>query len=119
MAPTGVMFIFSVLFFGIMRASGAFDPIINGVIKIAKGNPLLIVIGIYIIAIIGHHDGSGATTFLLVIPAILLIYGKLGMNKLVLTCVTAMGAGTMNITPLGGPTLRAATCFRDECNGTI
>ena len=109
MAPTGVMFIFSVLFFGIMRDSGAFDPIVNGIIKLAKGNTLLIVIGTYIISIIGHLDGSGATTFLLVVPAMLPIYEKLGMSRLVLTCVTAMGAGTMNITPWGGPTLRAAT----------
>jgi len=109
MAPTGVMFIFSVLFFGIMRDSGAFDPIVNFIVKISFGKPLLVVIGTYIIGIIGHLDGSGATTFLLVIPAMLPIYEKLSMNKLVLTAVTAMAAGTMNITPWGGPTLRAAT----------
>lgn len=112
MAPTGVMFIFSILFFGLMRDVGAFDPIVEKIVTYAKGRPLYIVIGTYLIGIIGHLDGAGATTFLLVIPAMLPIYQKLKMSPLVLTCVTAMAAGTMNLTPWGGPTLRAATVLQ-------
>lgn len=109
MAATGVMFIFSILFFGIMRDNGAFDPIVNKIIQVSKGNPVLIVVGTYIIALIGHLDGAGATTFLLTIPAMLPIFDKMKMNRLTLACVVAMGAGVMNLTPWGGPTLRAAT----------
>lgn len=112
MAPTGVMFIFSILFFGLMRDCGAFDPIVDKIIKVSNGNPLYVAIGTYIIAAVGHLDGAGATTFLLVIPAMLPIYEKMGMNKLVLVCITAMAAGTMNLTPWGGPTLRAATALQ-------
>lgn len=111
-APTGVMFIFSILFFGLMRDNGAFDPIVGKIIKVANGNPVYVAIGTYIIALIGHLDGAGATTFLLVVPAMLPIYDKMGMNKLVLVCCTAMGAGVMNLTPWGGPTLRAATALQ-------
>lgn len=111
-APTGVMFIFSILFFGLMRDNGAFDPIVGKIIKVANGNPVYVAIGTYIIAIIGHLDGAGATTFLLVVPAMLPIYDKMGMSKLVLVCCTAMGAGVMNLTPWGGPTLRAATALQ-------
>lgn len=111
-APTGVMFIFSILFFGLMRDNGAFDPIVGKIIKVSNGNPMYVAIGTYIIALIGHLDGAGATTFLLVVPAMLPIYEKMGMNKLVLVCCTAMGAGIMNLTPWGGPTLRAATALQ-------
>lgn len=112
MAPTGVMFIFSILFFGVMRDVGAFDPIVDRIIRVAKGRPLYVAIGTYLIGIIGHLDGAGATTFLLVVPAMLPIYDKLKMNRLVLACITAMAAGTMNLTPWGGPTLRAATALQ-------
>ncbi len=112
MAPTGVMFIFSILFFGVMRDVGAFDPIVDKIIKVAKGRPLYVAVGTYFIGIIGHLDGAGATTFLLVIPAMLPIYDRLKMNRLVLACITAMAAGTMNLTPWGGPTLRAATALQ-------
>ncbi len=112
MAPTGVMFIFSILFFGIMRDVGAFDPIVNKIIRVSNGRPLYVAIGTYIIGIIGHLDGAGATTFLLVIPAMLPIYDSIKMRRLVLVCITAMAAGTMNLTPWGGPTLRAATVLQ-------
>jgi CitMHS family citrate-Mg2+:H+ or citrate-Ca2+:H+ symporter len=111
MAATGVMFIFSILFFGIMRDNGAFDPIVNKIIKVSKGNPVFITVGTYIIALIGHLDGAGATTFLLTVPAMLPIYEKMSMRRVVLACVVAMGAGVMNLTPWGGPTLRAATAL--------
>lgn len=111
MAPTGVMFIFSILFFGIMRDNGTFDPIVDKIIKISHGNPTLIVVGTYLIALIGHLDGAGATTFLLAVPAMLPIYKAMRMRKLTLAAVVAMGAGVMNLTPWGGPTLRAATAL--------
>lgn len=111
MAATGVMFIFSILFFGIMRDNGTFDPIVRKIIQVSKGNPVLIAVGTYIIALIGHLDGAGATTFLLAIPAMLPIFDKMKMNRLTLACLVAMGAGVMNLTPWGGPTLRAATAL--------
>lgn len=111
MAATGVMFIFSILFFGIMRDNGTFDPVVSKIIKVSRGNPVFIVVGTYIIALIGHLDGAGATTFLLAVPAMLPIFDKMKMKRVVLACVVAMGAGVMNLTPWGGPTLRAATAL--------
>jgi CitMHS family citrate-Mg2+:H+ or citrate-Ca2+:H+ symporter len=94
-----------------MRDTGTFDPIVNKIIKVSKGNPVFIVVGTYIIALIGHLDGAGATTFLLAVPAMLPIYDRMKMKRLVLACAVAMGAGVMNLTPWGGPTLRAATAL--------
>jgi CitMHS family citrate-Mg2+:H+ or citrate-Ca2+:H+ symporter len=58
-----------------------------------------------------HLDGSGAVTFLVVIPAMVPIYDQLGMRRITLACIVALAAGTMNILPWGGPTIRAATAL--------
>ncbi|TSB46530.1 CitMHS family transporter [Alkalicoccobacillus porphyridii] len=110
-APTGVMLGFAILFFGVMSNAGMFDPILSRILKIVKGDPLKVVIGTLIFAMIAHLDGSGASTFLIVIPALLPLYDRLGMSRLVLAGVVGLGAGLMNIMPWGGPTARAGTAI--------
>lgn len=106
-APTGVMFIFAILFFGLMSDAGAFDPIISGILKIVGKNPVKICVGTVILTSVVHFDGSGAATFLIVIPALLPLYKKVGMRPTTLATLVAIGAGVMNILPWGGPTIRA------------
>lgn len=108
-AQTGIMLTFAVLFFGIMYDVGLFDPVIKTVIKVAGGDPLKIVVGTAIIAMLAHLDGSGASTFLIVISALLPVYKSLNMSALTLATVAALSAGTMNLAPWGGPTIRAIT----------
>jgi CitMHS family citrate-Mg2+:H+ or citrate-Ca2+:H+ symporter len=108
-APTGVMFIFAILFFGILSDAGTFDPIISKIINTVGTDPVKIVVGTAILAMIVHLDGSGAVTFLITIPAMLPLYDAIGMKRTTLATVTALGAGTMNILPWGGPTIRAAS----------
>ncbi|MEK4924489.1 citrate:proton symporter [Cytobacillus sp. FSL R5-0569] len=110
-APTGIMLAFAILFFGLMSKAGLFDPIISRILKLVKGDPLKIVIGTAIIGMVTHLDGSGASTFLNTIPALLPLYERLGMSRLVLAGVVALSAGTMNIVPWGGPTARAASAL--------
>ncbi len=110
-APVVAMFIFAILFFSVLTDAGLFDPIITGVLRKAGGNPILINVGAAVLAMSVHFDGSGATTFLITIPALLPLYERLNMDKRVLACVVALGAGTMNIVPWGGPTLRASSAL--------
>lgn len=110
-SPIAVMFIFAILFFGIVSDAGMFDPIINYIIKAAKGDPVRVVVGNAILAMIIHLDGSGAVTFIITIPAMLPLYERLKLDMRVMACVTALGAGVMNMLPWGGPTLRAATAL--------
>lgn len=110
-APTGIMLAFAILFFGLMSKVGLFDPVISRVLKLVKGDPMKIVIGTALIGMLTHLDGSGASTFLITIPALLPLYERLGMSRLVLAGVVALSAGTMNIVPWGGPTARAATAL--------
>ena len=110
-AATGVMFIFSILFFGILTDAGTFRPIIRKVLKLVGTDPIKIAIGTAILAMIVHLDGSGAVTFLICIPALLPLYDALGMKRTTLATIVALSAGTMNILPWGGPTIRAHTAL--------
>lgn len=110
-APTGTMFIFAILFFGILTDAGTFDPIIKKILKIVGSDPAKITVGTAILAMIVHLDGSGAVTFLVTIPAMLPLYDALKMKRTTLATVVALGAGTMNLVPWGGPTLRAASAL--------
>ena len=68
---TAALFIFSVLFFGIMTDVGMFDKIINALMKKVGSNVVGVAMMTCIIAMIGHLDGGGASTFLITIPAML------------------------------------------------
>ena len=111
-AATGVMFIFSILFFGILTDAGTFRPIIGGITKLVGTNPVLIAIGTAIMAMIVHLDGSGAVTFLICVPPLVPLYDAVGMKRTTLATIVAMAAGTMNILPWGGPTIRAANALQ-------
>ncbi len=111
-APVAAMFIFAILYFGIMSDAGMLDPIIDRILRTVGNHPKRIVMGTALLAAIVHLDGSGAVTFLITIPALLPLYDRLQMDKRVLACTTAMAAGVNNMLPWGGPTLRAAASLR-------
>ncbi|MCR5288871.1 MAG: citrate:proton symporter [Treponema sp.] len=113
---TAVLFIFSVTFFGIMSDVGMFDVIINALVKRVGNNVVGVAVMTCIIAMIGHLDGGGASTFLITIPAMYPIYKRLRMRPttLMLICVTAMGV--MNLLPWGGPTMRTASILKIDSN---
>lgn len=102
-----VMFIFAILFFGILQDIGFFDPLINFVLKKTGSNQIAITCGTVIIAAIAHIDGSGASTFLLTIPPLLPIYQRLKMSPHLLLLLVGLSAGIMNLIPWAGPMGRA------------
>ena len=57
--PTAALFVFSVLFFGIMTDAGLFDVIIGKLMKLVGDNVIGVTVMTAIIAIIGHLDGGG------------------------------------------------------------
>jgi CitMHS family citrate-Mg2+:H+ or citrate-Ca2+:H+ symporter len=110
-APVAGMFVFAILFFGILTDAGTLDPIINRVLKMAGDSPTRIVLGTAVLAAIVHLDGSGAVTFMVTIPAMLPLYDRLRIDRRILACVVAMAAGVGNMLPWGGPVLRAAAAL--------
>ena len=111
LAPTGVMLMFAILYFGIMIDSGLFDPIVRVILKLVQGDPMKIVVGTAALAMFISLDGDGATTYMITVSAMLPLYMRLGMSRLVMACVIMLAGGVMNILPWGGPTARAATAL--------
>src|SRR5881392_1348568 len=44
-APTGIMIAFAVLYFTLMVDAGLFDPLINGILRLARNDPARIAVG--------------------------------------------------------------------------
>ena len=107
-APTATLFIFAILYFGVMRERGLFAPLVTFLLKCTKGRPLAVAIVTVAVTAITHLDGIGAATFLLVIPAMLPLYLRLGMSREMLLCLVVLSAGVMNMVPWGGTTARAS-----------
>lgn len=104
-----VMFIFAILFFGIMQDVGVFDPLINKMITLSRGNVIAVAVATVVIAAVAHLDGSGASTFLITIPALLPLYKKLRMNPYLLLLLVGTSASIMNMVPWAGPLGRTST----------
>lgn len=111
-APTAAMLMFAILYFGIMIDVGLFDPVVKLVLRAVHGDPVRILIGTAVLALTVSLDGDGSTTYLIVTAAMLPLYTRLGMNRLMLASVIMMAGGVMNILPWGGPTARAAAALK-------
>ena len=111
---TAALFVFSVLFFGIMTDAGMFDVIINKLMKYVGDNVIGVTVMTAIIALIGHLDGGGASTFLIVVPAMLPVYQKMHMRPSTLLRVAVLAMGVLNLMPWAGPTMRAASVLGIE-----
>ncbi|EFL36926.1 citrate transporter [Streptomyces viridochromogenes DSM 40736] len=113
-APTGIMIAFAVLYFSLMVDAGLFDPLIRGLLRLAKGDPMRITVATAVLTLCVALDGDGASTFLITVSALLPVYRKVGMSPLVLSGVVCLGAGVMNMVPWGGPTVRAMAALKLE-----
>lgn len=111
-APTGVMIMFAILYFGVMIDAGLFDPAVRRLIAIVHGDPVRVVIGTVVLAVLVSLDGDGSTTYMVTVAAMLPLYRRMGLNPLIMACLIMLSSGVMNLTPWGGPTARAATALQ-------
>lgn len=111
-APTGVLLMFAILYFGRMIDVGLFDPLVRIIVRLAKGDPVRLIVGSAALALIISLDGDGSTTYLLCITAMMPLHRRLGINSLILPCVTMLGNSIMNIAPWGGPTARVMSVLK-------
>lgn len=109
-APVAAMFVFAILYFGVMTDAGMLDPIIDRILSLVGLSPPRIVAGTALLALLTHLDGSGAVTFLVTIPVMLPLYDRLRMDRRVLACAASMAAGT-NFLPWTGPMIRASAAL--------
>lgn len=115
-APTAALFVFSVLYFGIMTDAGMFDTIIGKMMKLIGNNVIGVCVMTCLIATIGHLAGGGASTFCILVPAMLPVYKKLHMKPTSLLRIAVLAMGVLNLMPWAGPTMRAATVLGVEAS---
>lgn len=112
LAATGVMLIFAILYFGLMIDVGLFDPLIDRIVKTVHGDPVRILMGTAVLALIVSLDGDGTTTYMITVAAMLPLYRHMKMDVRMMACVVIMSSAVMNILPWGGPTARVATALK-------
>ncbi|GAA0623883.1 citrate:proton symporter [Streptomyces crystallinus] len=112
LAPTAAMLMFAIIYFGVMIDVGLFDPVVRGILRFCKADPVRVVVGTAVLAAIVSLDGDGSTTFMITVSAMYPLYKRLGMSLVVMTGVAATANGVMNTLPWGGPTARAATALK-------
>jgi CitMHS family citrate-Mg2+:H+ or citrate-Ca2+:H+ symporter len=105
------MFVFAILFFGVVTDAGMLDPIIDRILRTVGTRPTRIVMGTTLLALLIHLDGSGAVTFLITIPAMLPLYDRLGIDRRILACAASLAAG-VNFLPWTGPMIRASASLK-------
>lgn len=104
------MFVFAILFFGVMTDAHMLEPVIRRLLRVIGRRPSRIVPGTALLALLVHLDGSGAVCFLVTVPALLPLYEQVGIDRRVMACAVAMAAG-VNFLPWTGPTLRASAAL--------
>lgn len=109
--PITAMFAFAVWYFSIMRERGLFDPFIKRIIGTIIDRPILLTTGTVLLTMVTHFDGTGATTFLITIPAMLPLYEALNVDRRILAALAGMTAGTMNLLPWGGQVVRGVSAI--------
>ena len=101
------MFVFAILFFGVLTDAGMMNPLIQWILRAVGKHPVRIVPGTFLLALLLHLDGSGAVVFLIALPALLPLYDEVGIDRRILACAASLAAG-VNFLPWTGPTLRAS-----------
>ena len=113
-APTSVLIMFGIMYFGIMYDVGLFEPLITRFLRLAKGDPLKVIMGTCIITLIVALDGDGAATYLIIVGAMLPVYKRLKINPLILTAIIMLCVGIMHILPWTGPNARVLSVLKLE-----
>ncbi|MDH4581155.1 TRAP transporter large permease subunit [Pseudomonas sp. BN415] len=107
-APSAALLLFAILFFGIMIDSGLFDPLIRRILQTVNGNPVKIAMGTAVLSLLVALDGDGTTTYMITVAAMLPLYKRIGMNPLILACISMLSLSIMSgMSPWGGPATRA------------
>jgi CitMHS family citrate-Mg2+:H+ or citrate-Ca2+:H+ symporter len=97
-----------------MTDAGMFDVIIGKLMKLVGNSVVGVTVMTAVIALIGHLDGGGASTFCIVIPSMLPVYKKMHMRPTTLLRVSVLAMGVLNLMPWAGPTMRAASVLGME-----
>ncbi len=107
--PVAAMFVGSITYFGIMGDVGLFDGFIDFLLSKLKNNITSMLVISACVALVTHLDGSGTTTLMITVPALMPIAQRMGVRRLPFAFVVSMSIAVFNILPWGGPLGRVGT----------
>lgn len=93
-----------------------FDPIIRILTPKNKASVFLVLLSTLLITYVAHLDGSGTTTFIIVLAACLPMTDKLNIRRKTIMCLLCFGMTGANLVPWGGPTQLAAIATGTDIN---
>lgn len=112
----GLTILFSILYFDIMLGVGLFDPVAIFFIRMAKGDPLKVLLSTVMVATVVSFNGDTTTTIIICVAGFLSLYKQLGLKLSYLAIIIVAPIGIWNQLPWGGPTIAAATAQGIEVN---
>ena len=112
----GLTILFSILYFDLMLGVGLFDPVAAFFIKMAKGDPLKVLMSTVMVSSVVAFNGDTTTTIIICVSAFINLYKQLGLKLIYLAIIIVAPIGIWNQLPWGGPTIAAATAQGIEVN---
>lgn len=111
-----ILVMFAVLFFDTLLEAGLFDSAIVFFIKIAKGDPLKIILASFLTSTVISFSGDSTTTIIVCLSLFLPLYKQLGMNLGYLALSIVGPSIILNLLPWGGPTVSISLVTGVELN---
>jgi citrate-Mg2+:H+ or citrate-Ca2+:H+ symporter, CitMHS family len=108
---SALMILFACSYFTLMMQAGLFDPLVIGIIKLVKGDPLKIIVASTLTAAMVSLDGDGTSTVLITTAAFMPLYKQFKIKGIYLAILIALPTSVFNMTPWGGPLARVLSAL--------
>lgn len=108
---SALMILFACSYFTLMMHVGLFDPLVIGIIKLVKGDPLKIIVAATLTAAMVSLDGDGTSTVLITTAAFMPLFRQFKIKGIYLAILIALPTSVFNMTPWGGPLARVLSAL--------
>lgn len=108
---SALMVLFACTYFTLMMQVGLFDPLVIGIIKLVKGDPLKIIVAATLVAAGVSLDGDGTSTVLITTAAFMPLFKQFKIKSGYLAILIALPTSVFNMSPWGGPLARVLSAL--------
>lgn len=108
---SALMVLFACTYFTLMMQAGLFDPLVIGIIKLVKGDPLKILVASTLVAAGVSLDGDGTSTVLITTAAFMPLFKQFKIKSAYLAILIALPTSVFNMSPWGGPLARVLSAL--------
>lgn len=108
---SALMILFACTYFTLMMQAGLFDPLVIGIIKLVKGDPLKIIVAATLVAAGVSLDGDGTSTVLITTAAFMPLFKQFKIKSSYLAILIALPTSVFNMSPWGGPLARVLSAL--------